>query len=99
MPDYKKHKERIEVLLDPVKDAHIIQFLNENARTRAGFIRQLLNDRAREIGYGKVSRKQVEREPETQTKPKEAPKKKRLSGLTGTSFSSKSLLKDDENEK
>lgn len=98
MPDYKKHKERIEVLLDPIKDEHIIQYLNENARTRAGFIRQLLNDRARELGYGgKDNRKQSE--PQPQTKPKEAPKKKRLSGLTATSFSSKSLLKDDENEK
>ena len=101
--NYKDKKERIEILLDPEKDEHIIQFLNDNARTRAGFIRQLLNDHVRQTtgDYSPVTpkpEKQVKKTPEPQAKKTdtEKPKRKRMPNLQNASLSSKNLIKDDE---
>lgn len=45
MPKYDKNKkERIELFLDKEKDAAIIEYLNNNATTRAAFVRHVLHE-------------------------------------------------------
>lgn len=39
-----KNKEKVEILLDKVKDKDILDYMNKHATTRAGFVRQVLKE-------------------------------------------------------
>lgn len=85
----KEGKERIELLLDKEKDSHIIAYLNQNARTRAGYIRQLLHDHV-------VKNPMEPPSPQPNQEEEKKPIKRTIGNLGGASYSSKNLKENKE---
>lgn len=76
-------KERIEIQLDQKKDAKLIQFIDENGTTRAGFIKFVLRHYMNSLqGDNLITIKGEEEETNSNLKNKKVPK-------LGQSFSSK----------
>lgn len=88
----KHKKERIEIQLDPLKDAELIQFIDENGSTRAGFIKFVLRHYMNSF--------QVDNKPSTFQQSKtdntisnQVDKQKKKAPKLGQSFSSNDFLK------
>jgi len=88
-----KKKERIEIQLDPEKDADLIHFIDENGTTRAGFIKFVLRHYMNTIkGSNPSLSSREEKQPHLTSA---EPKSKKLAPKLGQAFSSKDFA--DEN--
>lgn len=84
----KKKKERIELQLDPEKDADLLQFIDDNGTTRAGYIKFVLRHYMNSLqGVNPPTTPKKESKPNHSSSSKTKKPKKKVPKL-GQSFSS-----------
>ncbi|GGJ77617.1 hypothetical protein [Virgibacillus salexigens] len=88
MAKEKREKERIELRLDTEKDADLIEFIDENGTTRAGFVKFVLYHYMNSIqGSNPPTTPKKESKPNSSSSNKTKKTKKKVPKL-GQSFSS-----------
>ncbi|MFV8830111.1 hypothetical protein [Alkalihalobacterium sp. APHAB7] len=103
-----KNKVKVEVLFDKEKDAEIIEYMERNVTTKAGFIRQIVKEYVhnhtinKERSFSEQKKEagpepEIEIKQETASQQKEKAKPKKKMPSFGQSFSATNLL-DQENK-
>jgi len=80
-------KERIEIRFDPIKDKDMIEFIDNNGSTRAGFIKQVLIMYKNQIENTAINNSSFNNDNTEDRNNNNEPKKKKAN--LGTAFSSK----------